>query len=70
MIIAENGIMAANAGMVEMEDITKYLIAGLKSFKLEAEDSARVLDVLFAVADIAAIDLEVLAGILTFCELT
>ena len=58
MIIAENGIMAANAGMVEMEDITKYLIAGLKSFKLEAEDSARVLDVLFSVANITAIDLE------------
>ena len=58
MIIAQNGIMAANAGMVDMEDITKYLIAGLKSFKLEAEDSARVLDVLFSIANITAIDLE------------
>lgn len=58
MLLAENSIKAANAGGVELADIVTYVIAGLKSFKLEAAESARILDVLFSVANITAIDLE------------
>lgn len=58
MLLAENSIKAANAGGVELADIVTYVIAGLKSFKLEAADSAKILDVLFSVANMTAIDLE------------
>jgi len=58
MLLAENGIKAANAGGVELADIVTYVIAGLKSFKLEAAESSKILDVLFSVANMTAIDLE------------
>lgn len=58
MLLTERATMAANVGFTELDRITTFLIAGLKSFKLEAEDSVRVLDVLFRVANVTAIDLE------------
>lgn len=58
LILAENAIKGANVGATDLANVTTFLIAGLKSFKLEAEDSARILDVLFRVANSTAINLE------------
>lgn len=58
MTLAEKSTMAANVGFTELDKITTFVIAGLKSFKLEAEESTRLLDVLFRVANVTAIDLE------------
>jgi TP901 family phage tail tape measure protein len=58
MTLAGNAIAAANVGMTDLSKITTFLVAGLKSFRLEAEDSARILDVLFRVANTTAINLE------------
>ena len=56
--LAETAIIGANVGMTELESVTTFLIAGLKAFKMEAEDSTRILDVLFRVANTTAINLE------------
>jgi len=58
MTLAYNAIRGANVGDTELGKVTTFLIAGLKAFKLEAEESARVLDVLFRVANTTAINLE------------
>lgn len=58
MLLAEKATMAANVGFTELDKITTFLIAGLKSFKLEAEGATRMMDVLFRVANVTAIDLE------------
>lgn len=58
LTLAENAIKGANVGATELSNVTTFLIAGLKAFNLEAEDSARILDVLFRVANTTAINLE------------
>lgn len=58
MTLAENAIKGANVGATDLANITTFLIAGLKAFNLEAEDSSRILDVLFRVANTTAINLE------------
>jgi len=58
LLLAENAIKGANVGATDLAKVTTFLIAGLKSFKLEAEDSARILDVLLKVANTTAINLE------------
>ena len=58
LLLAENAIMGANVGATSLEKVTTFLVAGLKSFKMEAEDSAKILDVLFRVANTTAINLE------------
>lgn len=54
--LAEQAIIGANVGFTDLDDVTGYLIAGLKSFNLEAQDAARVIDVLFQVSNKTAID--------------
>lgn len=56
--LAETAIIGANVGMTSLADVTTFLVAGLKAFRLEAEESTRILDVLFRVANTSAIDLE------------
>jgi TP901 family phage tail tape measure protein len=56
--LANNAIIGANVGFTSLANVTKFVIAGLKSFKLEAEDSARLIDVLFQVSNKTAIDFE------------
>lgn len=56
--LAEQSIIGANVGFTDLANVTKFVIAGLKSFKLEAEDSARLIDVLFQVANKTAIDFQ------------
>jgi len=58
LLLAENAIKGANVGATELSNITTFLIAGLKAFNLEAEESGRILDVLFRVANTTAINLE------------
>ena len=58
MFLAERATMAANVGFTELDKITTFIIAGLKSFKLEAEGATRIMDVLFRVSNKTAIDLE------------
>jgi TP901 family phage tail tape measure protein len=58
LLLAENAIMGANVGATSLEKITTFLVAGLKSFKMEAKDSIQILDVLFRVANTTAINLE------------
>jgi len=58
MELAENAIMASNVGATELTKVTTFLIAGLKSFNMEADESGRILDVLFRVANTTAINLE------------
>lgn len=58
LLLAENAIKGANVGATSLEKVTTFLVAGLKSFKMEAEGSARILDVLFRVANTTAINLE------------
>ncbi len=56
--LAEVGISAANVGFTTLDKTTKFLIAGMKSFNIDAEDSARIMDVLFQVSNKTAITLE------------
>ena len=56
--LAEVGISAANVGFTSLEKTTKFLIAGMKSFNIDAEDSARIMDVLFQVSNKTAVTLE------------
>ena len=56
--LAKNSIIGANVGFTDLANVTKFVIAGLKSFKLEAEDSAKLIDVLFQVSNKTAIDFE------------
>jgi TP901 family phage tail tape measure protein len=58
MVLAENAIMGANVGIVDLDKVVTYLIAGMRAFNFEAGESARILDVLFTVANATAIDLE------------
>ena len=58
LILAEKAIMGANVGATDLASVTTFLIAGLKSFKLEAEGATQILDVLFKVANSTAINLE------------
>lgn len=58
MILAKNAIIGANVGMTDLATTSKVLIAALKSFNLEAEDSARIIDVLFNISRNAAITFE------------
>ena len=58
MFLAEKATMAANVGFTELDKITTFIIAGLKSFQLEAEGATRIMDVLFQVSNKTAIDLE------------
>lgn len=58
LTLAENAIKGANVGATDLSNVTTFLIAGLKAFNLEAEDSSKILDVLFRVANTTAINLE------------
>lgn len=58
MELAQSAILGANAGFVTLEESSRFIIAGLKAFNLEAEDSTRIIDVLFNVSRNAAINFE------------
>lgn len=58
LTLARNAIIGANVGATSLSNVTTFLIAGLKSFNLEAEASTQILDVLFRVANTTAINLE------------
>lgn len=56
--LAENAIVGANVGLTELTKTSSVIIAAMKSFNLEVEESARVIDVLFNVSRNAAINFE------------
>ena len=56
--LAEQAIIFSNIGQMDVATATEVLVAGLKAYRLEAEEASRITDVLFEVARKASIDPE------------
>ena len=57
-ILAEQAIIFSNIGQMDVAKSTEILVAGLKAYRMEAEEASRITDVLFEVARKASIDPE------------
>lgn len=59
--LTESALIGANVGFTDTAKSTEALIVGLNAFNLEAEESARIIDVLFTVSKANAISFDGLA---------
>lgn len=59
--LTESALIGANVGFTDTAKSTEALIVGLNAFNLEAEQSARIIDVLFTVSKANAISFDGLA---------
>lgn len=53
--LAKNALIGANVGMSEVAETTRFLVSTLQAFNLTADDSQRVVDVMFNVSKNAAV---------------